>query len=418
MFDRVDIVVKAGDGGDGAITFRREKFVPQGGPDGGRGGPGGDVLLVASGDVNTLRDFRKNRVYEAGDGRPGGKQNRQGRKGTDLILEVPPGTIAWDRSSGEPTVLADLGQIGQQSVIARGGRGGWGNIRYASPTNQTPRLAQRGEPGEEKPVTLELRLIADVGIIGFPNVGKSSLLAAASNAKPRIADYPFTTLEPILGVVTVGDRTFVMAEIPGLIEGAHEGKGLGFDFLRHALRTKVLIHLLNGTSEDPVEDWRRVNSELSLFDASLWRKPQLIVVNKVDLPEVRARAAEIKVAFQEASRDVQFVSAVTGEGVAEVMAEAWRMLEEPVATPEASQPTAVFRPRPRRAPAPVRTPEGTFLVGNPELERVCARVDFADPEVRRQLREQVNKIGLGKALEKAGIQPGDRIRCGGYEWQW
>jgi len=418
MFDRVDIVVKAGDGGDGAITFRREKFAPQGGPDGGRGGPGGDVLLVASGAVSSLRNFRKNRVYRAGDGGDGGRQKRQGRKGTDLVLEVPPGTIAWERGGEEPAVLADLERIGQQAVVARGGRGGWGNMRYASPTNQTPRLAQQGEPGEEKPVTLELRLIADVGIIGFPNVGKSSLLAAASNARPKIADYPFTTLEPVLGVVEVGERTFVMAEIPGLIEGAHAGKGLGFDFLRHALRTKVLIHLLNGTSEAPVEDWRRVNKELSLFDAGLWRKPQIIVVNKVDLPEVRARVAEISRAFQEASRDVRFISAVTGEGVAEVMAEAQRTLDEATAVAEAAAPRAVFRPRPRRAAAPARAEDGAFVLGNPELERVCARVDVADPEVRRQLREQVAKIGLARALEKAGIQAGDKVRCGGYEWEW
>ncbi len=418
MFDRVDIVVKGGDGGGGAITFRREKFAPQGGPDGGRGGPGGDVLLVASGAINSLRSFRKNRVYRAGDGGDGGKQKRQGRDGTDLVLEVPPGTIAWDRGIEEPIVLADLGEIGQQAVVARGGRGGWGNLRYASPTNQVPRLAQGGDSGEEKPITLELRLIADVGIIGFPNVGKSSLLASASNAKPRIADYPFTTLEPVLGVVEVGDRTFVMAEIPGLIEGAHAGKGLGFDFLRHALRTKVLIHLLNGTSESPVEDWRRVNSELSLFDASLWRKPQLVVVNKVDLPEVRARIPQIKVAFQEASRDVRFVSAVTGEGVADVMAEAQHMLDEVAAAAEAPEAKAVFRPKPRRAAAPTRDEDGIFVLASPDLERVCARVNTTDPEVRRQLRAHINKTGLGRALEKAGIQAGDKVRCGEWEWEW
>jgi len=418
MFDRVEIVVKGGDGGDGAITFRREKYAPQGGPDGGRGGPGGNVLVVASGAINSLRSFRKNRVYRAGDGGGGGKQKRQGRTGTDLALEVPPGTIAWDRGGEEPVVLADLEQIGQQATIARGGQGGWGNVRYASPTNQVPRLAQRGDPGEEKRVTLELRLIADVGIIGFPNVGKSSLLACASNAKPKIADYPFTTLEPVLGVVEVGNRTFVMAEIPGLIEGAHAGKGLGFDFLRHALRTKVLIHLLNGTSESPVEDWRRVNNELSLFDASLWRKPQLVVVNKVDLPEVRARMPQIKSAFQEASRDVRFVSAVTGEGVSEVMAEAVRMLAEVAAGAETPEAKAVFRPKPRRAAALVRAEDGAFILTSPDLERVCARVNTSDTEVRRQLREQINKTGLGRVLEKAGIQAGDKVRCGEWEWEW
>ncbi|MDP2932061.1 MAG: Obg family GTPase CgtA, partial [Chloroflexota bacterium] len=249
MLDKVEIKIKAGDGGDGIVAFHREKFVPMGGPSGGDGGNGGDVIIQAAPGLDTLRVFKRKRFFRAADGENGSGSRKHGKRGVDLVITVPPGTMVALKTSG--AIIADLVEPGQQVVIARGGKGGWGNARFASPSNQAPRIAHKGEPGEEKSIVLELKLIADVGIIGFPNVGKSSLLAAASAARPEIADYPFTTREPVLGVVNVGGKSFVLAEIPGLIEDAHLGRGLGHDFLRHAARTRVFIHLLDGTSASP-----------------------------------------------------------------------------------------------------------------------------------------------------------------------
>ncbi len=421
MFDRVQIEVKAGDGGDGAVSFRREKFVPFGGPDGGDGGDGGDVIIVADPNVASLRMFRPKRLYRAGNGEDGKRQKKHGGRGEDLILKVPVGTIALDAervSSG--VLLVDWEQAGQQAVVARGGQGGWGNTHFASSTNQAPRIAQKGEVGEEKPIILELRLIADVGIIGYPNVGKSSLLAAASAAKPKIAGYPFTTLEPVLGLVEVGQKSFILAEIPGLVDGAHLGRGLGHDFLRHAMRTKILIHLIDGASASPVEDMARVNTELSLFDSALAQKPQLTVVNKVDLPQVRTRLAEMKDSFSRAGNTVLFASAATGEGVAEIMTEAMKMLARVAAKVKTGEkvPRQIFRPQPREVGASVRKEGDTFVVEAPELERIVARVDMTSPEVRWQLQRQLIRLGVSKALEKAGVEPGDKVRCGNFQWEW
>ncbi|MFC1875566.1 GTPase ObgE, partial [Chloroflexota bacterium] len=301
MFDIAEIAVRAGDGGNGIASFRREKFVPFGGPDGGDGGKGGDVIVRADAGVTNLKVFRWQGVYRAGDGLDGKGQKKHGKNGADKELLVPVGTVVLLKVEEDGnTVLADLSEPGQRVVAAKGGGGGLGNVHFASSTNQTPRIAQRGESGEEKSITLELRLIADVGIIGYPNVGKSSLLATASAAKPKIAGYPFTTLEPVLGVVLVDHRSFVMAEIPGLIVGASLGRGLGHDFLRHVVRTKALIHLLDGGSAAPVEDMIQVNNELALFDSALAKKPQLVAVNKFDLPDVRARVKEMKESFSHA----------------------------------------------------------------------------------------------------------------------
>jgi len=419
MFDRVEILVKAGNGGDGAVTFRREKFVPFGGPDGGDGGAGGDVIVMADAHVASLRQFTQKGIYRADHGEDGHGKKKRGRDGKSLLLRVPVGTIAWDKrtvAGGSP--IADLERAGQQAIVARGGRGGRGNAHFASSTNQAPRIAEKGEVGEEKAIILELRLIADVGIIGYPNVGKSSLLASASAAKPKIASYPFTTLEPILGVVEVGEKSFVLAEIPGLIGGAHLGRGLGSDFLRHALRTKVLIHLVDGGSASPLEDMARVNAELSLFDSALAQKPQLVVVNKIDLPEVQARLAELKSAFSNAGT-LFFISAATGAGVSELMAKAMELLETVTQRERAERlPKAVFRPKPRGVSVSVRKEGETFVVTSPELERIVARVDMSDPTVRWQMRGQLARMGIAKALEKAGIRPGDKVRCGEYEWEW
>jgi GTP-binding protein len=420
MFDRVEILVKAGHGGDGAVSFRREKFAPFGGPDGGDGGSGGDVIIMADPSVTSLRLFTQKGVHGAGPGERGQGKKKHGKNGQDRLLRVPAGTIAWDKAaSGGDAIIADLEQAGQQAIVARGGRGGRGNTHFASSTNQAPRIAEKGEVGEEKAIILELRLIADVGIIGYPNVGKSSLLAAASAAKPKIASYPFTTLEPVLGVVEVGEESFVLAEIPGLIDGAHLGRGLGSDFLRHALRTKVLIHLIDGSSASPLEDMARVNAELSLFDSALAQKPQLVVVNKIDLPEVQVRLADLKAAFSEAGMPVFFISAATGEGVTGLMAEAMKLLGK-VSRQEPGErlPKTIFRPKPRGVGVSVHQEGETFVVTSPELERIVARVDMTHPEVRWQMRGQLARMGITKALEKAGIKPGDKVRCGQYEWEW
>jgi GTP-binding protein len=347
MFDRAEIMVKAGDGGNGVVSFRHEKFVPFGGPDGGDGGNGGDVVIVADRSVSNLKAFRRRRQFKAASGKHGRGKNRHGRNGASLTLSVPVGTVISHKSQLGDSLIVDLDQPGQSAVVARGGKGGRGNARFATSTNQAPQTAEEGTEGEEQALLLELKLIADVGVIGYPNVGKSTLLAAVSAAKPKIASYPFTTLEPVLGLVEVGSRSFVLAEIPGLIEGAHLGKGLGHDFLRHIVRTRGLIHLLDGASASPAEDLTRVNTELSLFDSALAKKPQLVAVNKLDLPQVRERKDEIKQGFRDIGTNVCFVSAVSGEGIPELMAAAEKMLQS-APKPEPSKRKKVFRPKPRR----------------------------------------------------------------------
>ncbi|MBI3040950.1 MAG: GTPase ObgE [Chloroflexi bacterium] len=421
MFDKVEIEVRAGDGGAGAVSFRREKFVPFGGPDGGDGGDGGDVVIVADPGITSLRMFKQKRLYRAGNGGNGMGQKKHGRRGEDLILRVPPGTIIRGKTrinGGE--LVVDCEQSGQQVVIDNGGKGGLGNTHFTSSTNQAPQLAQRGEAGEENSLILEMRLIADVGIIGYPNAGKSTLLAAASAAKPKIADYPFTTIEPVLGMVEVGQKGFILAEIPGLIDGAHLGRGLGHDFLRHIMRTKILIHLIDGSSLSPLEDMIRVNTELSLFDAALAQKPQLVVVNKIDLPQVQTRLSQIRDTFSGAGTPVFFISAAGGEGVIELMAEAAKMLERVVAEVEVGKkvPPKVFHPQARSAGVSVHKEEDNFVVVAPALERIIARVDITNPEVRRQVQRQLARPGVRQALERAGVKPGDKVRCGNFEWEW
>ena len=420
MIDRVEIVVKAGGGGGGAISFRREKFVPFGGPDGGDGGDGGDVVIKADSAVTSLRKFKQKRFYRAGDGKDGRGKKKHGKNGEDVIVAVPAGTVVSQKTQIGDGLIADLEQSGQKVIVAKGGKGGLGNTHFSSSTNQAPRIAQKGEAGGENTLILELRLIADVGIIGYPNVGKSTLLAAASAAKPKIDSYPFTTLEPILGVVEVGRQSFVLAEIPGLIEDAHLGRGLGHDFLRHIMRTKMLIHLLDGSAVSPVEDMIRVNAELGLFDSALAQKPQLVVVNKIDLPEVKARLTEIKDDFSNAGTKVLFASAATGNGVSELMAETVKMLNQVTAEKEAVKkaPKKVFRPQPKVSGASVHKEGDTFVVEVLGLERIVARTGVASSEVRWQLRKQLARLGVSKALEKAGIKPGDRVRCGTLEWEW
>ncbi len=420
MFDRVEVWVKAGDGGDGCISFRHEKFVPFGGPDGGDGGDGGDVLVKADSSVSSLRGFRQRRLYRAEAGKKGSNKKKHGKSGDDSVLLVPPGTVVLSGVDGDVLeVVADLEQAGQQAVVAWHGKGGRGNIHYASSTNQAPQIAQRGGIGEKKLIRLEMRLIADVGIIGYPNVGKSTLLAAASAAKPKIAGYPFTTLEPVLGVVAAGRQSFVTADIPGLIEGAHLGRGLGHDFLRHIMRTRVLVHMLDGSSADPIRDMMRVNEELLLFDMALSRKPQLLAVNKIDLPEVQDRLSALREDFADAGVNVFFISAAAGEGVPELMVEAANVLEKmKIGKVMGEVPGKVFHPQPKRGSRSVYKEGATFVVEVPELERLMTKDGNVSTELRWQLKQHLARLGIKKSLEKAGIKAGDRVRCGSLEWEW
>lgn len=421
MFDWTEIGVRAGRGGDGAISFRHEKYVPFGGPDGGDGGDGGDVIIEANSSVTSLRLFKQKRFFKAEDGKSGQGRKKHGRKGKALIIRVPVGTVVLPKTQvvGDD-LIADLAGPGQQVVVARGGKGGLGNVHFSSATNQTPQIAQKGEAGEEASLILELKLIADIGIIGYPNVGKSTLLAAISAARPRIASYPFTTLEPVLGVAEVEGRSIVLAEIPGLIDGAHLGKGLGHDFLRHITRTKALVQLIDGSSASPVEDMIRVNTELGLFDSALSSKPQLVAVSKLDLPQVRARLSETKEAFTGVGLSPIFISAVTGEGIPELLAAALETLGRATAERAAGDRVRqkVFHPQPRERGVRVERDGDTFVVAAPELARIVARVDMSRPAVYSQVRRELDRLGVSRALKRAGAKPGDKVRCGRLEWEW
>jgi GTP-binding protein len=317
FIDEVKIRVIAGDGGRGCVSFRREKFVPRGGPNGGDGGGGGDVIAMADPQLTTLLDLRYQKLYKAGRGEHGMGKDRHGRRGADRVVRVPVGTIV--RDGGTEELIGDLKVAGQQVVLAAGGRGGRGNAHFVSSTNRSPRHAQPGLPGEERELAIELRLLADVGIIGLPNAGKSTLISAISAVRPKIADYPFTTLVPNLGVVGYGDgKSFVVADIPGLIAGAHEGQGLGDKFLRHVTRTSLLIHLLDASNideDDPLAHWRVINRELELFDPELGKKPQIVVANKIDLPEARSKAKLLERKLPKTSGPLRMISAASTEGV-------------------------------------------------------------------------------------------------------
>jgi GTP-binding protein len=327
--DEVVIHVRGGDGGNGAVAFRREKFVPKGGPSGGDGGEGASVVLVVDGGLTTLLDFRYKSEFLAPAGQAGANKDRYGRGGEDIVLRVPPGTQVLDDTSGE--LIGDLRADGERLVVAQGGRGGRGNIHFATSTDRAPRRSEPGTPGAERTIRLELKLLADVGLLGFPNVGKSSLIARISAARPKIADYPFTTLIPNLGMVRLsGEREFVAADIPGLIPGAHAGAGLGDRFLRHLERTRVLVHLLDATAQGegrtPLADYETLNRELQLYDPQLGARPQIVVLNKIDLPEVRRRRAQIARPFARRNVELHAISAATGEGIGPLLEAIWRLL--------------------------------------------------------------------------------------------
>lgn len=348
MLDKVEIFVAGGDGGSGRVSFRKEKFIPFGGPNGGDGGSGGNVYLVADRKVDSLDNFRQRRRFKAVSGGCGGGQRKHGSKGDDLELSVPQGTLVFMKDGGREVLIAELKRHGEKVLVARGGKGGLGNTHFATPKVQAPKTATPGEPGEQHWLVLELKTVCDVVIVGCPNAGKSSLLAAMTNCRPRVADYPFTTREPVLGVVEVGAKTVTVAEIPALIQGAHLGKGLGNEFLRHAERAKLLLFLLDGTSPSIADDWKNLRAELAVYKPSLAQKPRLVVVNKTDLPQVQTRLAEIKQLPGLPREKVFFVSATTRQGVPELVAEMVQMLAEVKEEPAISEePVALFQPKPK-----------------------------------------------------------------------
>lgn len=417
FIDEAEIEVKSGKGGDGMVHFRREKFVPRGGPDGGDGGRGGDVILEVRPTLNTLAAFRHVTRFVAEDGKDGGPQNRTGRSAEPLIIPVPPGTVVYDAETGE--LLGDLTEPGQRLLVCRGGRGGRGNTHFKNSVHQAPRIAERGEPGEEKRLRLELKLIADIGIVGVPNAGKSTLLAALTNARPKIAPYPFTTLEPNLGVAIVDDETsVVLADIPGLIEGASQGAGLGFQFLRHIQRTRVLIHLLDGLSPDPLADYAQINAEMALFDPNLARKPQVVAVNKADQLEVQERWATLRAKFKKQKVDVRLISALARTGVRELLLEAVRLLAETPPPSPVGEQLPIYRPEedPTHFEI-VREGEGWRIVSK-AIERAAAMTPWDQPGAVRRFQKLMERLGVDEALRQAGAQDGDTVFIGEYELEY
>ena len=417
FIDEIDILVKAGAGGDGAVSFRREKFVPRGGPDGGDGGRGGSVYLEASYDVNTLYGFRNKHLFKAEPGGTGTGNRRHGSKGKDLVIKVPVGTIAT--VEGE-AIVADLTVPGEREMVARGGRGGLGNIHFTTSTMQTPRIAQKGEAGGEKGLHLELRLLADVGLVGLPNAGKSTLLATVTAARPKIADYPFTTLVPNLGVVALGDSSFVAADIPGLIEGAHTGAGLGLEFLKHVRRTRLLVHLLDGSSEDPIRDYEVVNRELAEYSNELAEKPQLVAFTKMDLPESREAWPDAAGKLRAMGLDAVPISSATSEGIKELIGLVVGKLAEWKPAPAPDEGLKVYRleGEPDSTLEVKKEDSGAFRIVGKAAERAAGLINIETPEGLMVMKKRLAHLGVAKLLEKAGAMPGDTVRVGEAEYRW
>ncbi|HEX4207136.1 MAG TPA: GTPase ObgE [Ktedonobacteraceae bacterium] len=431
LYDHTRVFVKAGNGGNGSLHFRREKFAPFGGPDGGDGGRGGSVYVEATHDLNTLVDYRYRQQFKAEPGQAGARQKMHGAKGEDIVLRVPCGTIIRDADTHE--LIVDLVDDGQRMMVARGGRGGLGNVHFATSVKQAPKESQNGEPGEERWVTLELRMIADVGLVGYPNAGKSTLLSVVSAARPKIADYPFTTLAPNLGVVEVGQPrrgdgySFVLADIPGLIEGAAQGVGLGHEFLRHIQRTRLLIHILDGSSldRDPWQDFLTINDELREYDTHLGERPQIVVFNKIDLPEAQERWEAVKEHAEAEGYTVFAISAAAQQGTAELMQHAAQRLREiqqeeierVAAQPLADMQGPVLRPVPDDA-FTVSKEDDAFIVRGRRVERTVGMTNQESEESMDRLQTTLEKMGVTKALENAGVQVGDLVRFGKTELYW
>ncbi|TAJ99718.1 MAG: GTPase ObgE [Chloroflexota bacterium] len=422
FLDRVKILVRAGAGGDGAATFRREAHVPRGGPDGGDGGRGGSIHLRVDPGQTTLRDFRFRHHFRATPGGRGEGSRRHGAAGEDLVLEVPPGTAIYDDATG--ALLADLVASGQAAMVARGGRGGLGNKHFATSTHQAPRHAQKGEPGEERWLRLELRLIADIGLVGLPNAGKSTLLAALTAATPKIADYPFTTLEPNLGVMDLGDddpRLPTIADVPGLIEGASEGAGLGHAFLRHIERTRVLVHIVDGAGRDPEWDHEVIRTELAAHDPALLKKPLLVVFNKLDLPAAAEAWPAFRAARQRDGLPVIAIAAAEGRGIAELRAALAKLLPSAEAMAEPPEPAGVVVHRMAELGdgfSVDRDSDGVLRVRGRRIERIAAQTNFEIEESAERFQRDLTRMGIDAELRRAGVASGDVVRFGEIELEW
>jgi len=420
FIDRAKIHVKAGDGGNGMSSFRREKFVPKGGPSGGDGGRGGDVILVVDANLNTLVDFRYKRKFKAEAGENGQTNNMHGRQADNLYIKVPPGTVGRDEATGE--VLGDLTAAGQELVVAKGGRGGRGNARFVSSVHRAPTFAERGEPGDERNLLLEMKVLADVGLVGYPSVGKSSILARVSAAKPEIAAYHFTTLTPVLGVVSLREgQSFVLADIPGLIEGAHEGKGLGHDFLRHIERTRIIVHVLDVSGlegRDPIEDYHKINAELKLYSERLASRPQIVAANKMDLPEGRENYPRVAAYMAKEGREIFPVSAATGEGLPELLERAAALLAEHKDEPAPPVESVVFTARPAAGVTIRRDDDGAFVVEGKEIEKLVAMTNFSNDEAFRRFQLAWRRLGVEADLKELGIKEGDTVRIRGVEFEF
>lgn len=410
--DKAKIYVEAGAGGDGASSFRREKFIAHGGPDGGNGGRGGSVILEADKNLNTLVDFRYKRKFVAKKGVNGSAKNCTGAMADDVIVKVPMGTLVRDDTSN--VVLADLTKDGEQFVVAKGGRGGKGNACYVTSTKQGVTFAERGEPGMAFWIRLELKLLADVGLVGYPSVGKSSIISQVSAARPEIAAYHFTTLTPILGVVRIdSDRSFVLADLPGLIEGASKGVGLGHDFLRHIERTKVIIHVIDAAGiegRDPVEDFQKINKELKLYSEKLARRPQLVVANKMDLPDAQTNFARLEEYVTKEGYPIMKASAATGEGLKAVMFKAYEMLQESkklVEEPIAEEGAAQEDPDKFEV---VKGVDTDFQVKGKNIERLVAMTNFDNDEALYRFQLIWKRLGIDQALKEQGIKEGQSVR--------
>ncbi|TLS39253.1 GTPase ObgE [Pseudalkalibacillus caeni] len=422
--DQVKIYIKAGDGGNGMVAFRREKYVPKGGPAGGDGGNGADVVFEVEEGLRTLMDFRYNRHFKAPMGEHGRSKNQHGKNADDMVVKVPPGTIVTDVETGD--IIADLTVHGQRAVIAKGGRGGRGNSRFATPANPAPQLSENGEPGQEREVQLELKLLADVGLVGFPSVGKSTLLSVVSAAKPKIAEYHFTTIAPNLGVVETGDgRSFVMADLPGLIEGAHEGVGLGHQFLRHIERTRVIVHVVDMSGmegRDPYEDYLKINEELKQYNLRLTERPQVIAANKMDIPQAEQNLKEFKEKLEE-DYPVFPISAATRAGMQEMLFAVADLIEKtpefPLEDEEQKETRVTYRLESDKPQFDItREPDGTFVVSGANLERLFKMTDFSREDNVRRFSRQLRGMGIDEALRERGAEDGDTVRIMDFEFEF